>query len=141
MANILVPIQEGQNVAWLVTYLQKIHQRESVRVHLLTVQPRYTGLVRLFFSARDMDSFMVEDAKASLTPLRQALERTNIAYKCHVRSGDKATEIVKFANEFYCPQIIIGPTPGNWMLDLLFGSLNGRIESLIRLADNRCEVL
>jgi nucleotide-binding universal stress UspA family protein len=88
-----------------------------------------------------MDSFIADDAKASLTPLRRALERTNIAFKCHVRVGDKAPEIVKFAKEFYCPQIIIGPTPKNWMLDLLFGTLNGRVESLIRLADGRCEVL
>lgn len=141
MANILVPMQEGQDVAWLVNYLHKFHQRESVRVHLLSVQPRYTSLVRLFFSARDLDSFKDEDANLSLDPMRQALERTNIPYNCHVRTGDKATEIVKFAKELYCPQIIFGPTTGNWVVDLLFGTLTGRVESMIRLADCRCEVL
>lgn len=141
MANILVPIQEGQNVAWLVNYLQKIHQRESVRVHLLSVQPKYTSLVKLFFSARDLDSFKSEDADQALAPMKQALDRTNIPYNCHVRTGDKATEIVRFAKELYCPQIILGPTSGNWIVDLLFGTLTGRVESLIRLADSRCEVL
>jgi nucleotide-binding universal stress UspA family protein len=141
MANILVPMQEGQDVAWLVNYLQKVHQRDSIRVHLLSVQPRYTSLVRLFFSARDLDSFKTEDANESLAPMRRALERTNIPYNCHVRTGDKATEIVKFAKALYCPQIILGPTRGNGMVDLLFGTLTGRVESMMRLADNRCEVL
>lgn len=141
MANILVPVQEGQDVVWLVNYLRKIQQRESVRVHLLSVQPRYTGLVQLFFSVRDMDLFRAEDATESLSPMRQALARTNIPFNWHVRTGDKATEIVKFAREIYCPQIILGPTTGNWMFDVLFGTLNGRVESLIRLSDKRCEVL
>jgi len=141
MANILVPIQEGQDVVWLVNYLCKIHQRESVRVHLLSVQPRYTSLVRLFFSSHDIAAFMAEDAVTSLTPMRQELARSNIPFNSHVRTGDKATEIVRFAKELYCPKIILGPTTGNKILDLLFGTLTGRVESLMRLADNRCEVL
>ena len=141
MANILVPIQEGQDVTWLVNYLFKIHQHESIRVHLLSVQPRYTGLVRLFFSAHDIAVFMAEDANTSLKPMKQGLARSNIPYNSHVRTGDKATEIVKFAKELYCPQIILGPTAGNRIVDLIFGTLTGRVESLMRLADNRCEVL
>ncbi|CAN1562217.1 USP_Like domain containing protein [Burkholderiaceae bacterium] len=141
MANILVPMQEGQDVTWLVNHLQKIHQREAVRVHLLSVQPRYTSLVRLFFTVRDLNSFKDEDANLSLAPMRRALDLTNITYNCHVRTGDKATEIVKFAKELFCPQIILGPTTGNWIFDLLFGSLTTRVESMIRLADSRCKVL
>ena len=78
MANILVPMQEGQDVTWLVNHLQKIHQREAVRVHLLSVQPRYTSLVRLFFTVRDLNSFKDEDANLSLAPMRRALDLTNI---------------------------------------------------------------
>jgi hypothetical protein len=141
MANILVPIQEGQNVAWLVTYLQKIHQRESIRVHLLSVQPKYTSLVKLFFSSHDIDTFKTEDANTSFAPMKRGLERSNIPYNCHVRTGDKAIEIVKFAKELYCPQIILGPTSGNGVVDLLFGTLASRVESLIRQADSPCEVL
>lgn len=141
MANILVPIQEGQDVKWLVNYLSKIHQREAIRVHLLSVQPRYTSLVRLFFSAREIARFMAEDANTSLTPMKQELAQSNIPYNSHVRTGDKATEIVKFAKALYCPQIILGPTTGNRVVDLFFGTLTGRVESLMRLADSRCEVL
>jgi len=141
MANILVPIQSGQDVKWLVNYLSKIHQREAIRVHLLSVQPRYTSLVRLFFSARDMAAFMAEDANTSFAPMKQGLARSNIPFNSHVRTGDKATEIVKFAKELYCPQIILGPTTGNRIVDLLFGTLTSRVESLMRLTDKRCEVL
>lgn len=141
MANILVPIQLGQDVTWLVSYLSKIHQRESIRVHLLSVQPRYTSLVKLFFSSHDIATFMAEDAITSLAPMKQELARSNIPFNSHVRTGDKATEIVKFAKELYCPQIILGPTTGNKIVDLLFGTLTGRVESLMRLADNRCKVI
>jgi hypothetical protein len=141
MANILVPIQEGHDVSWLVNYLFKFHQRESIRVHLLSVQPRYTSLVRLFFSAHDIAVFMAEDAITSLAPMKQGLARLNIPFNSHVRTGDKATEIVRFAKELYCPQIILGPTTGNGIVDLLFGTLTSRVESMIRMTDNRCEVL
>lgn len=141
MANILVPIQEGQDVTWLVNYLFKIHQRETIRVHLLSVQPRYTSLVRLFFSTHEIAAFMAEDAMTSLAPMKMRLARSNIPFNSHIRTGDKATEIVKFAKELYCPQIILGPTAGNKIVDLLFGTLTGRVESMMRLADNRCEVL
>lgn len=141
MANILVPIQEGQDVTWLVNYLFKIHQRETIRVHLLSVQPRYTSLVRLFFSAHDIARFMAEDAMTSLAPIKNGLARSNIPFNSHIRTGDKATEIVRFAKELYCPQIILGPTTGNRIMDLFFGTLTGRVESMMRLADTRCEVL
>lgn len=141
MANILVPIQEGQDVTWLVNYLFKIHQRETIRVHLLSVQPRYTSLVRLFFSEHDIAAFMAEDAMTSLAPMKKGLARSNIPFNSHVRTGDKATEIVRVAKELYCPQIILGPTAGNRIVDLLFGTLTGRVEAMMRLADNRCEVL
>jgi hypothetical protein len=35
----------------------------------------------------------------------------------------------------------LGPTTGNRIIDLLFGTLTGRVESLMRLADNRCKVI
>jgi hypothetical protein len=88
-----------------------------------------------------MAIFMAEDANTSLTPLEQGLARSNIPYNSHVRTGDKATEIVKVAKALYCPQIILGPTTGNRIVDLLFGTLSARVESLMRIADNRCEVL
>ena len=141
MANILVPVERGQDVMWLVNYLQKIHQRDWIRVHLLSVQPRYSSLVRLFFSMRDLEIFSIEDAACAIAPLKEALDRANIPYNCHIRTGDKATEIVKLAKEVYSPQIVLGPTSGNWILDMIFGTLAARLETLIRHADTRCEVL
>lgn len=141
MPNILVPVQRGHDVTWLANYLQKIHLREHIRVHLLSVQPRYTNLVNLFFSKKDLTMFRDEDAAKSLAPIQRALEAANVPYNLHIRTGDKVTEIVKFAKDYYCPQIVLGPTSNGGILDVLFGTLNGRIESHLRQSEKHCEVL
>lgn len=141
MANILVPVQRGHNVAWLANYLKQIHLRDHIRVHLLSVQPRYTNLVNLFISKKDLNLFRQEDAAIALAPLQCALDAVNVPYNLHIRTGDKVTEIVQFAKDYYCPQIVLGPTPSNGILDMFFGTLNGRIESHLRQSQKHCEVL
>lgn len=141
MANILVPVLQEQDVAWTIGHLKTLHQLERIRVHLLSVQPRYSGLVRFFFSKQDLDAFCQEDALHELLPMKSALESLNIPYNCHIRVGSKAQEIVSFAREIHCPQIVIGPTSGSKMERALFGTLNRRVASLIHVAGRRCEVL
>jgi len=50
--------------------------------------------------------------------MKQGLARSNIPFNSHVKTGDKATEIVKFAKELDCPQIMLDPTAGIKIVDL-----------------------
>ena len=141
MSNILVPIHVDQDAQWVTRYLLKLHQRERIRVHLLSVQPRYTGHVGLFFSNKTLKEFQREDAEQSLRSMRSLLESAGIPYNTHFTVGSAVDEIAKFAKECCCPQIVIGPTQESWLKELLFGSLSRRVEVLMRHTEMRCEVL
>ena len=142
MANILVPVHAGQDTQWVARHLVKLHQRERIRVHLLTIRPKYTGLVGLFFSCADLIEFNRQDGDDALQPMRLILDATGIPYNTHHVSGGTVDEITKFAKENYCPQIVIGPTRSHWLDELLFGSLTRRVEALMRTSsDKPCEVL
>lgn len=141
MANILVPIHADQDAQWIIRYLLKLHQRERIRVHLLNVQPRYTGHVGLFFSRQMLAAFQQEDAERSLASMRKLLDAAGIPYNAHFTIGSAVDEIAKFAKNCHCPQIVIGPTQENWFKELFFSSLSHRVDALMRHADPRCEVL
>ncbi|MBZ1349693.1 universal stress protein [Alcaligenaceae bacterium LF4-65] len=142
MANILVPVHPGQDTQWVARYLAKLHQRERIRVHLLTIRPKYTGLVGLFFSCADLIEFNRKDGDDALQPMRLVLDATGIPYNTHQVNGRTVDEIAKFAKENYCPQIVIGPARSHWVNELLFGSLTRRVEAMMRISsDKPCEVL
>jgi nucleotide-binding universal stress UspA family protein len=142
MANILVPVHPGQDTQWVAHYLAKLHQRERIRVHLLTIRPKYTGLVGLFFSCTDLIEFNRKDGDDALQPMRLVLDATGIPYNTHHVNGRTVDEIAKFAKENYCPQIVIGPARSHWINELLFGSLTRRVEAMMRISsDKPCEVL
>lgn len=103
MANILVPVHPGQDTQWVARYLAKLHQRERIRVHLLTIRPKYTGLDGLFFSCADLIEFNRKDGDDALQPMCRVLDATGIPYNTHHVNGRTVDEIAKFAKENYCP--------------------------------------
>lgn len=142
MANILVPVHAGQDAQWVARYLLKLHQRERIRVHLLAIQPRYSGVISMFFSRNEIHEFRREDAGYAFAALGELLGASGIPYNTHCVVGKTVEEITKFAKEHHCPQIVIGPTNESWFKELLFGSLTRRVEALMRTtSDKPCEVL
>jgi nucleotide-binding universal stress UspA family protein len=142
MANILVPVHAGQDTQWVARHLVKLHQRERIRVHLLTVRPQYSGLVGLFFSCADLIEFNRKDGDDALQPMRLALDATGVPYNTHRAIGSTVDEITKFAKENYCPQIVIGPAGAHWFKALFVNSLTRRVAAMMRASsDKACEVL
>ena len=142
MANILVPVHSGQDAQWVTRYLLKLHQRDRVRVHLLSVQPKYSGTVGLFFSQKDITGFQEEDGEHALAPMRKILDATGIPYNAHCVIGETVEEIAKFAREHYCPQIVIGPSKKNNFLNVILGSLARRVQTFMQTTSDRsCQVL
>ena len=142
MANILVPVHSGQDAQWVTRYLLKLYQSERVRVHLLSVQPKYSGTIGLFFSQQDIADFHEEDGARALAPMRKILDTTGIPYNAHCVIGDTVEEIAKFAREHYCPQIVIGPNNKHDWLNAILGSLTRRVAALMQATSDRsCQVL
>ena len=142
MANILVPVHAGQDAQWVNRYLLKLHQHERFRVHLLSVQPHYPGTVGLFFSQQEIWEFHREDGEKALAPMRRLLDTSGISYNAHCVVGDTVEEITKFARELHCPQIVIGRTRRNNLLDSIMGSLAQRVKALMSsTSESSCQVV
>lgn len=141
MPNILAPVRPDRDMDWAVNFLVKLHQRERIRVHLLSVQPPYNGHVRMFFSESQIRAIHEEDAEVELAPMRKALDAAGVPYNTHVAVGNVAEEIARFAQDHHCPQIVMGPVRGTGVSEMIMGSLSRQVEHLMRLAGKTCEVL
>ena len=141
MPNILAPVRPDRDTDWVAGFLIKLHQREHIRVHLLSVRSPFNGHVRMFFDEARIRAFHWEDAENELEPMRRALGAAGVPYNTHVVVGYAAEEIVKFAQELHCPQIVIGPPKGRGLSELVLGSLTRQIEHMMQLTGKACEVL
>jgi nucleotide-binding universal stress UspA family protein len=141
MPNILAPVRPERDTEWAVRFLIKLHQRERVRVHLLSVQPAYYGHVRMFFSEAQIRAFHEEDSERELAPVRKALDLAGVSYNVHMRVGNTAETIANFAREYHCPQIVMGPPRGLGFSELILGSLTREVQNLMQAYGRSCEVL
>lgn len=141
MPNILVPVQADRDVQWCAQFLRGLHDNGQIRVHLLSVQPPYDGVVRMFFSKDAIDEIQAADARRDLQPLRDALDARSVPYKTHWVVGHPAQEIARFALEHHCPRIVFGPWRGGALQELVFGALPRQVEMLMRQSGGLCEVV
>ncbi|MFM8609401.1 MAG: universal stress protein [Burkholderiaceae bacterium] len=141
MANILAPVQPGQDTEWSSQFLWQLHQRDRIRVHLLSVQPPYSAYVRSFFGNRQIHEIQERDAQAELEPMQRALDALGVPYNTHVVVGQPAEEIARFAQGHRCPQIVIGPSPAAGLTELVLGSLTRQVQLLMQQSGRLCEVL
>jgi len=139
--NILAPVRADRDTDWAIGFLIKLHQRERIRVHLLSVQQPFNGHVRMFFTEAQVRAFHEEDAEKELEPMRRALDAAGVPYNTHVVLGYSAEEIARFAQEHHCPQIVMGPVKGGGLSEMILGSLTRQVEHLMRLSGKTCEVL
>lgn len=141
MANILAPVLPGRDMQWQARFLARLHDRERIRVHLLSVQPPYNAHVRMFFNSAQIRDIQESDARAELEPAARALDAFGVPYNTHVVIGHPAEEIARFAQGHHCPQIVMGPALGSGLPELVLGSLNRQVQMLMQQAGRLCEVL
>lgn len=141
MPNILVPVQTDRDTDWVANFLIKLHQRERIRVHLLSVQPPFTGHVRMFFAESEIHALRREDAQRQFALIRRALDAAGVPCNTHIVVGHLAEEITRLARALHSPQIVMGPPRGRCLSDLVLGSLTRQVEQLMRVSGNACEVL
>jgi len=141
VANILAPVRSDRDVRWISECLAKLHQREPIRVHVLSVQPAYDGHVRMFFHPEEIHAIQREDAEREMQPLCDALKKLGIPFNKHVAVGSSAEEIASFAESHYCRQIVMGPSLASRFTELVLGSLNHQVSALMRASGRSCEVI
>ena len=114
MHEVLVPVVDDHDQRWVVDFLAQEHQRDPLVVHLLSVQPRYSGHVRMFVDPALIHDAQEEDAQARLRPISEALAARGIPHHAHVVEGSTAEQIAEYAQSHDCRQIVIGPARAGW---------------------------
>ena len=140
MMEVLVPVRADHDQRWAVDCLARMHEREPIHVHLLSVQPRYSGHVRMFVSPAWIHEVQLEDGQQELAPICRELEARGIAYERHVVEGSSAEQIARAAREHHCAQVVMGPPAPGHLSDRVFGSLNHQVEQLLQQTGEPCVV-
>lgn len=140
--NVLFPVRSDRDIQWVIDFMIRLHQREPVRIHLLSVQTPFDGHVRMFFKDDEIRRIQREDGEAELQPVREALDRAGVPYVCHIGVGFSAATIAEFARQYDCRQIVMGPPRSQGAVSqLLLGSIGRQVEHLLQVAGQPCEVL
>lgn len=140
MIEIVAPVRHDHDQRWALEFLAGLNRREAIHVHVLSVQPRYSGQVRMFLNPSWIHEVQREDGEQEMAPMCRALEALGIAYDRHVVEGSSAEAIASFAREHHCAQVVMGPQAPGHLSERIFGSLNRQVENLLQQSGERCEV-
>ena len=140
MLEVLAPVRTDHDQRWALEFLEGLNRQEPIHVHVLSVQPRYSGHVRMVVNPTWLHQVQREDAELEMAGLCGALQERGIAFERHVVEGSSAEEIARFAREHHCTQIVMGPLSAGRLSERIFGSLNHQVEQLMRESGEACEV-
>ena len=68
--NVLLVVRRERDMDWAVNFVIHLHRRDSVRIHLLSVQTPFDGHVRMFFDDATIRAFHIEDGEAAADVIR-----------------------------------------------------------------------
>lgn len=106
--NVLVVVNRLQDFESIAAKLARMHQRESVRIYLLAVEPPPTGHAMQFLRHIDVRRLLREDGLTRLRPLMQLLDAAQVPYRHEVEVGRWEEIITRFAQERCCKSIVMG---------------------------------
>ncbi len=129
MLKLLLPVDDSEHIVGRVDSLTAWLSRipVAVEVHLLNVQPSVSGDVGLFISGDQIRDYQRDEGQKALAPARAKLEMAKVPYVLHIGVGEPATNIVQFAEDNQCDQIVMGPDGLGNLSSLFSGSVTARV--------------
>ncbi len=132
MINVVVPVCDYREYAWLIEQVVALYRQGGARVHLLNVQPPLPRHVSRFFNGGQLRDFHQENGMRALAPVMRSLDAAGVPHKAHVMVGPQAETIVRFAKEYECRRIVMEESTENWMSALGLGSISSQVRHLTR---------
>ncbi len=123
--NVLVLVSALQDPVALAATLREMARRESVRIHLLSVQ----------------SPVQREDGERELQPIRDLLDGAGIRYQHHVQVGPLTASVARFAADLCCRRILVGDNKANLLKDLLLRHDCRKIGAELAAVGFECSVL
>jgi hypothetical protein len=139
--NVLVVVNRLQDHRSIAAKLARMNREETVRIHLLAVEPPPTGHAMQFLKRIDVRRLLHEDGMKRLRPLMDLLDASGIPYRHEVEVGRWEETVTRFARERCCKSIVIGDHDAPPLLSLLLRHDAWRIRSRLVKLGFGCEML
>jgi len=139
--NILVVVNRLQDHGSIVAKLARMNREETVRIHLLAVEPPPTGHAMQFLRHIDVRRLLREDGLKRLHPLMDLLDAAAVPYRHEVEVGRWEETITRVARERCCKSIVMGDHDAPPLVSLLLRHDAWRIRSRLVKLGFACEML
>lgn len=94
MLKILIPVDGSRNCEFVVKHvIKQFMNNTAMEMHLLNVQPPFSGYVARFVSRKSLHDFHRDEAEKALGPVKQMLDGYGIPYAAHFEVGKRAEAI------------------------------------------------
>ncbi|MGE4240008.1 universal stress protein [Ramlibacter sp.] len=134
MKNILIPVTRGDDAhirAAVAEAARAAALDPALHVHLLSVQPRVTSHVAMFFGRNELSELHDKAGREDLASAEALLGAAGIRHTSHVRVGRSAETIAACARELQCGRVLFGDGHEAQRKMALFGSLAGQVRHLL----------
>jgi nucleotide-binding universal stress UspA family protein len=131
MLKVLVPVDGSSNSLQAVRHvLIESRRNPAIDIHLLNVQPPFSGNVTRWIDRKTINEAHVEASEQALQPIRQMLDEACLPYSVHLAVGGKASSIAELARQLQCDHIVIGTARKNSLLRTIEGSVTNKLLEL-----------
>lgn len=128
MRKVLIPVDGSKNCNRAVTHVIQLAQEcGPIEVHLLNVQPPFSGDIATFIDKKTLDDYRQEQSAEVLKSSRVLLDGAGIAYTSHIGVGDIAETIVNYIREHKIDEVILGTRDLGSIGSLLLGSVATKV--------------
>ena len=114
MARVLIPFAEPEGALRAVAQLLREPRDPSLHVHLLAaVEPRVSGMVRIFVTRQRAEELVREAARCWLQPLEAVLSAANVPYSSEIAVGPPRATIRAATARTDIDRVVLPPSkPG-----------------------------
>ena len=130
--NVLVVAGRLLDARATAAMLVDLHANETVRIHLLAIEPRASAYAGAFLDGIDRSRSHELAARERLEPLCAALDASGTPYRMHVATGPWLDTIAQHARDLGGAQVIVGDNPHSLVNRLVLRHDRWRIESYLR---------
>jgi len=131
MLKVLVPVDGSSNSLHAVRHvLSEFRRNPAIDIHLLNVQPAFSGNVTRWIDRQTINEVHVEASEQALQPIKLLLNEVCIPYSVHLAVGARAGAIAEFARQLQCDHIVIGTARKNSLMRTIEGSVTNQVLEL-----------
>lgn len=128
MPTLLLPCDGSSHTLVAVKHvIREMHAGGAHRIHLVNVQPAFSGYIVRYVDRRTRMRFHRERANEALAKARELLDAAGVAYYVHMEVGDKAHCIASLAQRLRCDLIVLGTARKSGLVRVISNSLTSRM--------------